>query len=295
MVRKFNPLPGWPAPPTGWVPPPGWQPPASLPTPPVDWRFWIDDTTVARRPAAVSGDWLSRHKLVVIEGGALGLALVGCFGLAAIVAAVGPKTTQQHVSSASRKAPRKSPSATVPAVLSPVSSSPARTYSVPASAAPTSPSTRPPTVASQADRAAAAKILSDNVNHYRQVFHQGQAIIGHTQYPDAYAGLDAMNDPDSAAARFRDYRQSPDPVNDLSYQSAFAQADEHFTADNEPQEISKWRDDMGTMSGDLYQWVNVAVSYKISGKTQADLDAAATKVEQDLDRALTDVRAIAGG
>lgn len=40
---RFNPPPGWPQPPAGWVPPPGWKPDPSWPEPPPGWEVWIDD------------------------------------------------------------------------------------------------------------------------------------------------------------------------------------------------------------------------------------------------------------
>jgi len=38
---SFNPPPGWPQPPTGWVPPAGWTPDPSWPEPPPGWELWI--------------------------------------------------------------------------------------------------------------------------------------------------------------------------------------------------------------------------------------------------------------
>lgn len=38
---RFNPPPGWPAPPPGWVPPPGWIPPPYLPPAPPGWQWWV--------------------------------------------------------------------------------------------------------------------------------------------------------------------------------------------------------------------------------------------------------------
>ncbi|QUQ64607.1 hypothetical protein JJ691_23270 [Kutzneria sp. CA-103260] len=61
------------------------------------------------------------------------------------------------------------------------------------------------------DRAAAAGILTVCVQHYRDELYQGQAIIGHTQYADASAGLVAMDEPNSAAAGFRDLPPVPEP------------------------------------------------------------------------------------
>lgn len=37
----FNPAPGWPVPPEGWVPPPGWRPEPSWPPAPPGWSFWV--------------------------------------------------------------------------------------------------------------------------------------------------------------------------------------------------------------------------------------------------------------
>ena len=41
---RFNPPPGWPAPPSGWMPPPGWVPDASWPTPPPGWELFVQDS-----------------------------------------------------------------------------------------------------------------------------------------------------------------------------------------------------------------------------------------------------------
>ena len=40
---RFNPPPGWPPVPAGWVAPPGWQPDPSWPEPPAGWPLWIAD------------------------------------------------------------------------------------------------------------------------------------------------------------------------------------------------------------------------------------------------------------
>ncbi|MGV8082786.1 MAG: DUF4041 domain-containing protein [Coriobacteriia bacterium] len=37
----FNPPPGWPKPPEGWVPPKGWSPDPAWPDPPQDWQLWL--------------------------------------------------------------------------------------------------------------------------------------------------------------------------------------------------------------------------------------------------------------
>lgn len=43
MGLRFNPAPGWPPPPPGFVPPPHWQPDPSWPPAPPGWQLWVDD------------------------------------------------------------------------------------------------------------------------------------------------------------------------------------------------------------------------------------------------------------
>jgi len=55
MGQRFNPAPGWPSPPPGFVPPPHWQPDPSWPAAPAGWQIWVDDSapdpaTVQARP-----------------------------------------------------------------------------------------------------------------------------------------------------------------------------------------------------------------------------------------------------
>src|SRR4051794_18131398 len=40
MGVRFNPPPGWPAVPKGWLPPPGWRPDPSWPPAPANWPFY---------------------------------------------------------------------------------------------------------------------------------------------------------------------------------------------------------------------------------------------------------------
>lgn len=44
MGWKFNPAPGWPPAPDGFVPPAGWVPDPSWPPAPEGWSFWLDDS-----------------------------------------------------------------------------------------------------------------------------------------------------------------------------------------------------------------------------------------------------------
>jgi hypothetical protein len=145
---------------------------------------------------------------------------------------------------------------------------------------------------SPADQEAAFAVLTANIAHYRSIFEQSQAIIGLAQHADGEEAVVAMADPNSATARFRHYRKNSDPEFDMSFLDAFRQADRHFTANDEPQAIRDWVDDMSFMHDDLSRWVHVAVDYPSS---QADVDAAAETVRQDLAKAQADARAVQQG
>jgi hypothetical protein len=57
----FNPPPGWPKPPDGWVPPKGWTPDPAWPDPPEGWQLWLpagadsDQTPAQDSSPAVAG------------------------------------------------------------------------------------------------------------------------------------------------------------------------------------------------------------------------------------------------
>jgi hypothetical protein len=46
LRTRFNPPPGWPPAPAGWVASPGWQPDPSWPEPPPGWQLWVADRPV---------------------------------------------------------------------------------------------------------------------------------------------------------------------------------------------------------------------------------------------------------
>lgn len=56
---RFNPPPGWPQPPEGWVPPAGWAPDPSWPDPPKGWQLWVPDegSDVDHEPPAGEPGW----------------------------------------------------------------------------------------------------------------------------------------------------------------------------------------------------------------------------------------------
>ena len=52
---RFNPPPGWPQPPEGWVPPAGWSPDPSWPAPPEGWQLWVPEDGNAAGAAGADG------------------------------------------------------------------------------------------------------------------------------------------------------------------------------------------------------------------------------------------------
>lgn len=54
---RFNPPPGWPEPPEGWVPPAGWKPDRGWPTMPEGWQLWLPlDGATGLPPPPVSDE-----------------------------------------------------------------------------------------------------------------------------------------------------------------------------------------------------------------------------------------------
>jgi hypothetical protein len=53
----FNPPPGWPAPPEGWVPPANWQPDPSWPPVPPGWQLWVHDTAPVQEATQWPAQW----------------------------------------------------------------------------------------------------------------------------------------------------------------------------------------------------------------------------------------------
>ncbi|MDQ2791682.1 MAG: hypothetical protein M3Y73_19040, partial [Actinomycetota bacterium] len=160
------------------------------------------------------------------------------------------------------------------------------TPSTPANDAAASLTVASPATASPADRDAAFAVLTASVAHYRSILEQDQAIIGHARHPNGGEGLVAMEDPSSAAARFASYLKNSSPELDMSFLDAFRKADKYFTADNEPQALRGWLDDMSFMHDDLGRWTHLAVDYQGSTSTsQDDLDAADETVRHYLVKA----------
>lgn len=126
--------------------------------------------------------------------------------------------------------------------------------------------------------ASVKSILTASLMHYETEYAAGKVALGTKPYPDAFAGLQAMNDPNSTAAKFSTWRTSTQVEQDLSFLDAFTQADAYYNADNEPEAIAAWRDDMSDATAALNEWIQVGVGWQISEKTSAELSGAQAAV-----------------
>src|SRR5260370_18679232 len=114
--------------------------------------------------------------------------------------------------------------------------------------------------------------LNNELATYVDPWHQGEQVLGTTQYADSNAGLAAMDDPNSAAAKFSAWRQSSNIERDVTtYQNAFKSADNFYTAANEPQAISSYQDDIGTLQADISTWVTDTVGWQIQTTSNATM------------------------
>ena len=138
--------------------------------------------------------------------------------------------------------------------------------------------------------------LKTGLAHYVDTWHQGQQILGTTQYADGSAGLVAMEDPNSAAARFSAWRKSSGIEQDVTtYLNAFSSADAFYNSDNEPSAISSYRDDMSTLQADIATWVQDAVGWQISTIDDAKMAQDVQTINNDINQVNTDITATIAG
>lgn len=134
--------------------------------------------------------------------------------------------------------------------------------------------------------------LNNGLTHYVDTWHQGEQLLGTTQYADANAGLTAMDDPNSAAAKFSAWRQSSNIERDVTtYQNAFKSADDFYTAANEPQAISNYRDDLGTLQTDISTWISDAVGWQIQTTSNATMTKDVQTINNDINQVKSDIKA----
>ncbi|PKV82605.1 hypothetical protein [Streptomyces sp. TLI_146] len=131
----------------------------------------------------------------------------------------------------------------------------------PPSARATPQPTRTHRTATVAARTAAAKILHANVQHYRNALNTGRRTWGTSQFGPWQTKT----------------------LTDLTYQDAFTTADQHFTADTEPDSINTWHDDIAAATDAINQWAqhNTLATAAEPAPASHDAEAALTKADQD--------------
>lgn len=126
------------------------------------------------------------------------------------------------------------------------------------------PAAGPKSPAPAPNRAAAAKILHGNVQHYRDSLNTGRNAWG--------------------SPKFGPWQQQA--LLDLTYQDAFTKADKQFTADTEPDSINTWHDDIATVTDQMHQWAqkNTIDTTDKPAPATTDVDKALAKADKDADQ-----------
>lgn len=138
-------------------------------------------------------------------------------------------------------------------------------------------------------KAQVAKALTDSANHYDQLLAGGKQALGTTQYASSDAGVAAFSDPNSAASRFSAWRTSSNAERDVSYIEATKAAGGLYNAENQPDALQAFQNDIGTVQSDLVLWVQAATSWQIKSKTTAELAAAEKTFADDLTKVRADI------
>lgn len=186
-----------------------------------------------------------------------GFVLIG--GCNAIIKKTDAGKTAPVAAATSSAAPIPSPTP------KPVTPTPAAPSAAPALASPAA-----PTLAPVETRKKAAEILRANDAYYKTEFDQGVAVITARGSDNSFPAFSAWYQKAHA-----DVQPSMD---------AFKQADAVFTADNEPQSISDWRDDSVPMTGDLFTLASDGLD--VGGPDDAN---ARQKVQADIAQMRTDL------
>lgn len=134
--------------------------------------------------------------------------------------------------------------------------------------------------------------LNAALAHYVDEWHQGQQILGTTQYADANAGLQAFSDPNSAASRFSAWRTSTEIEQDVTtYINAYDHAAALYSADNTPQDLSNYELDMGTLQADISTWVQDAVGWQIQTTDSVTMTQDVQTIKKDMGQVQADITA----
>ena len=150
---------------------------------------------------------------------------------------------------------------------------------------------QPSQTATAAENAQAAGILTAATDFYANLYQQGLTALGTQQYSDASVGLDALNDPTSAASTWSTFNQNMQKTDYYTQHvlSAYNNASNIYPDGAQPSSLSDWNNDMNQADSDLHQWTQQATSWQISGITTDQLNGYANTFNKDLAQARADI------
>lgn len=128
--------------------------------------------------------------------------------------------------------------------------------------------------------------LTASTDYYSQLLATGKQLLGATQYPNATAGLAALNDPNSSASKFGSFRTETCIKNDPSVDAmnTYRSVSDLYTAAKaqSPDALDNWNYDTNTAASDICAWASTAADWQISKVSSTQLKVAEQKVTTDL-------------
>lgn len=139
--------------------------------------------------------------------------------------------------------------------------------------------------------------LTTSTDYYSQLLATGKQALGTIQYPNATAGLSALNDPNSAASKFSSFRTETCIKNDPSVNAmnTYRSVSDQYTVAKvqSPDALDNWNYDTNTVVSDICAWASVAADWQISKVSSAQLKVVEQKVSDDLVKARLDMQTVA--
>jgi hypothetical protein len=148
---------------------------------------------------------------------------------------------------------------------------------VPAAGAPLRPApAEAPLKLSASQKAEIRTLLDGNVTRLEQIMAAGGNALGTTRYADSDAATQAMDDPKSSAARFKDWRDNAQldddtPVNDAleKVNDLVPEPTDAFSA-----AFEVWISDMDDFKNAISEWADTASDWQTRDKADAELTEA---------------------
>jgi hypothetical protein len=161
-----------------------------------------------------------------------------------------------------------------------------RTSSMP----PYTPTTSTAATVSQQTRKAIVQVLDDGMRRYVNATNEGILIIGHTQYNGLMGVAAAGKDPESPAAKWRDFKVRN--TLELSYVEAHRRASAMVPAGVTLPGVDQWLRAVDAATDHMREWKAAGDRYQASMAVYETFDAAGVVVARDLQRALTAMESI---